>query len=95
MTHNFRQVLAGILTGRHIVAILIFGAACSLLLIGPVLNDMFLGSVSAPLNKAAPVMFFAGLGSLTLGLIAGVALLDIAGAVMMGIVLAGALMVHY
>lgn len=93
--HNVRHDVAGLLTGRHLVVLLIFAAAFICLLVGPVLNDVLLNSVSGPANRAAPAVFVIGLGALLTGIVAGVGVLDAVGACMMALVLLAALMVHY
>jgi hypothetical protein len=93
--HNVRHVMAGFLTGRHLVVLLIFAAAFVCLLVGPVLNDVMLSSVSGPANKAAPVVFVLGLVVLLTGILTGTGVLDAVGAGMMGLVLLAGLLVHY
>jgi hypothetical protein len=95
MSHHLHQASSGFLSGHLIVMILLIGAACCVVLIIPVLNDKFLGSIGTPLTKAAPITFFAGLGILIIGLLSGIAVLDLAGAALMIVVLIGALLVHY
>lgn len=93
--HHAQHVIAGFLTARQLVVLLVLAVAFICLLVGPVLNDVLLNSVSGPANRAAPAVFVIGLGALVTGIVAGVGLLDAVGAGMMVLVLLAALMVHY
>ncbi|MDQ2875992.1 MAG: hypothetical protein M3Y33_14890 [Actinomycetota bacterium] len=80
----------------HLVALLLIGGAIVVVLLAlPVLGDVIFGSIEGPMTKSAPAVFTVGLGTLILGLFAGAPILDIIGAGLMGLVLLGALMVHY
>jgi hypothetical protein len=95
MHNDVRHVIAGFFTGRHLVVLLIFAAAFVCLLVGPVLNDVMLTSVSGPANKAAPFIFILGLLVLFTGILTRAGVLDAVGAGMMGLVLLAGLLVHY
>jgi hypothetical protein len=80
----------------HLVAILLIGGAAAVVLLAlPVLGDVIFGSIEGPAMKSAPAVFAIGLGTLILGLVAGVRVLDLIGACVMGAVALGAFMFHY
>ena len=90
-----RHAAVAFLSGHVVVLVLIVGAAIVVLLALPVLGDVISGSLEGPASRWSPLTFVIGLGLLILGLFAGVAVLDILGAGLMGAVVLGALMVHY
>jgi hypothetical protein len=83
------------ITGHLVAILLILGAIFVGLLALPVLGDAIFGSVQAPAMKSGPVLLAAGAGALIAGLIAGVAILAIIGAALIGAVAVGWLLVYY
>ena len=83
------------ISGHLIVLLLIVGGIFIGLLALPVIGDFISGSIEGPATRWSPLTFAIGLGVLILGLVAGVPVLDILGAGLMGAVVLGALMVHY
>lgn len=92
---QLRQLAGMILSGRGILAMLAVGAVFVVVLVPPVLNDIWMEKAAGPANRAAPRVLAAGAGILALGLIAGWGVLDIIGGVLIGIVALAALAVHY
>ena len=92
---HLRHLAGLILSGRGILVILACGAVFVLLLVPPVLNDVWLAKAAGPANRAAPRVLAAGAGILAVGVIAGWGVLDIIGAVLIVIVGLAALAVHY
>jgi hypothetical protein len=82
-------------SGHLIVILLIGGGIIVGLLALPVLGDFLNGTIEGPATRWSPLTFAIGLGALILGLIAGVPVLDILGAGLIGAVVLGAIMVHY
>ncbi len=92
--HQYRHAAAWFSVG-HVVVVLIVIAVIVGLLAGPVLAEALLDFLSAGFEKAAPGTFSLGLGILLTGLIAGVQILDIAGACLIGAVLLGVILDNY
>jgi hypothetical protein len=90
-----RHAAVAFLSGHVVVLVLIVGASFVVLLALPVLGDVISGSIEGPATRWSPLTFAVGLGVLILGLVAGVPVLDILGAGLMGAVVLGALMVYY
>jgi hypothetical protein len=90
-----RHVADAFISGHLVVILLIVGAIFIGLLALPVLGDFISGSIEGPATRWSPLTFAIGLGALILGLVAGVPVLDILGAGLMGAVVLGAIMVHY
>jgi hypothetical protein len=90
-----RHAAVAFLSGHLVALLLIGGAAAVVLLALPVLGDVISGSMEGPAMKWSPLVFALGLGALILGLVAGVPVLDILGAGLMGAVALGALMYYY
>jgi hypothetical protein len=90
-----RHAAEAFLSGHLIVLLLIVGGIFIGLLALPVIGDFISGSIEGPATRWSPLTFAIGLGVLIIGLVAGVRVLDILGAGLMGAVALGALMVHY
>jgi hypothetical protein len=89
------HVAEAFISGHLVVLLLMAGAIFIGLLLIPVIGDVISGTIEGPASRWSPLAFAIGLGVLILGLIAGVRILDILGAGLMGAVVLGALMVHY
>lgn len=90
-----RRIVLPSHSGRDIVIMLVCAAILAGLVALPVLGDKLFDSVTPRAAKATPVTCLLGLGVLIVGIIAGVWILIVAGACLVGGVLLGAIMVHY
>jgi hypothetical protein len=93
--HHARHVASAFLTGRQIViglAILVIAVIC---LIAPVVGGSAFDSFSARAEKAGKPMFLIGLGTVVIGLLSGAALLTGIGLCVIGVVVAGWLLINY
>jgi hypothetical protein len=89
------HVARAFISGHLVVLVLFAGAIFIGLLLIPVIGDVISGAIEGPAARWSPLAFAIGLGVLILGLVAGVRILDILGAGLMGAVVLGALTVHY
>lgn len=83
------------ISGRQIVLALLFIAVVGLILWIPVLSDQVMDFLSRNAPSYAPLTFVAGLGLLVIGLVAGIRILDIVGASMVGALVVGFLIENY
>ena len=81
--------------GRLVVYALLFIVFVIILLALPVIWQAVSEAFSSAAEKAAPGTFFLGLGVLFIGLVAGVELLDIVGASLVGLVILGVIVDNY
>jgi len=86
---------AALFSGRQIVLALLVIAAVSVILWIPVFSDQMMDFLSRTAPRYAPLTFLAGLGLLIIGLVAGVRILDIIGASMIGALALGYLVENY
>jgi hypothetical protein len=86
---------AALLSGRQIVLALLAIAVVSVILWIPVLSDRVMDFLSRNSPRYAPLTFAAGLGLLVIGLVAGIRILDIVGASMIGALVLGYLVENY
>ncbi|HEX9520158.1 MAG TPA: hypothetical protein VF940_28770 [Streptosporangiaceae bacterium] len=86
---------AALFSGRQIVLALLVIAAVSVILWIPVFSDQMMDFLSRTAPRYAPLTFLAGLGLLVIGLVAGVRILDIIGASMIGALALGFLVENY
>jgi hypothetical protein len=93
--HPAHHAAVAFITGHLVAILLILGALFVGLLALPVLGDAIFGSVQAPAMKSGRVLAVAGAGVLIVGLIAGVPILAIIGAALIGAVAVGWLLVYY
>lgn len=83
------------LSGRQILVLLGIGAVVAVILWLPVLGDRIVANLSRNAPKYAPRIFFAGLGLLLLGMVAGVQLLEVGGGCLIGALVLGAIADNY
>ena len=95
LSHPSRHAAAAFFSGHLVLLVLLFGGIVLALLAAPVLFDALSGSVQAPATKWSPAVFVIGLGVLLIGVFSGTPVLDAIGAILMGLVLIGALMFYY
>ena len=95
LSHPSRHAAVAFFSGHLVLLVVIVGAIILGLLAAPVLFDALSGSVQAPATKWSPTVFVIGLGVLLIGIFSGTPVLDIIGAVLMVLVLIGAVMFYY
>jgi hypothetical protein len=95
-SHNAGHVVAAAhLTGREVLVLLACVAIACFLLWVPVLGDRLTATLSRNAPKAAPRIFFVGLGFLLAGLVFRVLALDVVGGGLIGLLLLGVLLDNY
>jgi hypothetical protein len=93
--HRAQYVVAASFSRILVVAILICVALFIALLAYCVLGEALLGFYSTAKAKTAQITFVVGLGVLLIGIVAGVRILDIVGACLVGAVLLGTILENY
>jgi hypothetical protein len=83
------------LSGRQVLVLVGIGVVVAVLLWLPVLGDRIMDYLSKNAPKYAPRIFFAGLGLLLLGVVAGLQPLEVAGGCLIGALVLGALVDNY
>jgi small-conductance mechanosensitive channel len=86
---------AALFSGRQIVLALLVIAVVSVVLWIPVLSDQVMDFLTRNAPRYAPLTFLAGLGLLVIGVVAGIGILDIIGASMIGALALGYLVENY
>jgi len=95
ISHHARHIAAAFLTGRQIViglAVIVIAIIC---LVAPVVGGSAFDSFSARAEKAGKPAFLIGLGTVAIGLLSGVAILTGIGLAVIGLVVAGWLLINY
>jgi hypothetical protein len=93
--HRGYATAAALFSGRQIALALLVIAVVSVILWIPVLSDQVMDFLSRNAPRYMPLSFAAGLGLLVIGLVAGVRILDIIGASVIGALALGYLVENY
>lgn len=93
--HRGYAAAGALLSGRQIVLALLVIAVVSVVLWIPVLYDQVMDFLSRNAPRYMPLSFAAGLALLVIGLVAGVRILDIVGASVIGALALGFLVENY
>jgi hypothetical protein len=93
--HRGYATAAALFSGRQIALALLVIAVVSVILWIPVLSDQMMDFLTRNAPRYMPLSFAAGLGLLVIGLVAGVRILDIIGASMIGALALGFLVENY
>jgi hypothetical protein len=93
--HHGYATAAALFSGRQIALALLVIAIVSVILWIPVLSDQVMDFLSRNAPRYMPLTFAAGLGLLVIGLVAGVGILDIIGASLIGALALGYLVENY
>jgi hypothetical protein len=95
LSYHARHIVADLLSGHHIVVALIVIAVILVALVGPVIGENLMNSVTAGAARVAPRVFVIGLAVLLLGLVTRLGILEAGGACLIGAVLLGAILRDY
>ena len=93
--HHAQHVLATFLTGRHIIIGLIVIAIAIICLVAPVVGGSAFDSFSAWAEKFGKPMLLIGTGTIVVGLLSGVAIITGIGLAVLGLLMAGWLLINY
>jgi hypothetical protein len=93
--HRGYAAAGALLSGRQIALALLIIAVVSVVLWIPVLYDQVMDFLSRNAPRYMPLTFAAGLALLVIGLVAGVRILDIIGASVIGALALGLLVENY
>lgn len=93
--HHARHLIITYVTGREILIGLGVVLLIIVLLVLPVLGEGMFDSFSAAAEKAGKPVFLTGAGVVVIGLLSGAALLTGIGLGLIGLVVAGWLMINY
>lgn len=93
--HHARHLIITYVTGREILIGLGVVLLLVVLLVLPVLGEGMFDSFSAAAEKAGKPVFLTGAGVVVIGLLSGTALLTGIGLGLIGLVVAGWLMINY